>query len=247
MSMIDLHCHALFNVDDGAQSIEITRQMLDIAVCDGIKEICFTPHFKLHHFKNDEDMESYRKRILDSFSAACAYAREKYPDLKLFLGNEIMHHHDIYSSIADGRCFKLADTSYVLVEFTPDTPFFEISSALLNLLRKGIRPVLAHVERYEELARNVNRVKELKEAGVLIQVNASSVTKLKFGSSARFIKRLFKGKLVDLIATDAHDAQEYKPVMSCAVAIIEKKYGADVARNVSYTTPKMILENKRKL
>ncbi len=245
--MIDLHCHALFGVDDGAQNVEIMQQMLDTAYSDGIRAICFTPHFKHHHFKSEADIFAYNEKIKQSFSVACDYIAEKYADLKLYLGNEIMYHHDIYTSITEGKCSKIADTSYALIEFLPTTPFFEISSALLNLLRKGIRPILAHVERYGELADDISRVKELREGGVLIQVNASSITKLKFGKSARFIKRLFKSSLVDLIATDAHDANEYAPIMSSAVSIIEKKYGEKMARRVSLTVPNMILENQKKL
>ncbi len=245
--MIDLHCHALFGVDDGAQSIDIMQQMIDIAYSDGIRAICFTPHFKHHHFKSSEDISSYNGKIKERFSIACDYVEKKYPDMQLFLGSEIMYHHDIYMSISNGDCLKIAGTSYALVEFSPSTPFFEMSSALLTLLRKGVRPILAHVERYGDLSSDIARVKELKDAGVLIQVNASSVTKLKFGKSARFIKKLFKSSLVDLIATDAHDANDFAPIMSDAVSLIEKKYGHDMAERLSYAIPNMILKNLRKL
>ncbi len=243
--MTDLHCHSLCSVDDGARNVEQMQKMLDIAYDDGIRVICFTPHFKMHHFSSDDEIRLYNEKIKESFSLACEYAKEKYPDMLLWLGNEIMHHHDMYDSIAEGKCSRLGNSSYVLIEFVPSTPFFEIRSALSNLMRKGMRPVLAHAERYEELAKSLERVAELKELGVLIQVNASSITKLKHGKSARFIKRLFKASYVDLIATDAHDASEFKPVMSEAVALIEKKYGASVAKRVSRDVPNSILENKK--
>ena len=245
-TMIDLHCHALFGVDDGAKDLQVTQQMLDIAYNDGIRAICFTPHFKQHHFETDEEIFSYQEKIQNCFEAVCSYAAETHPDLKLYLGNEIMNHHDISDSISSGKCLRLANTSYALVEFDPSTPFFEISTSLSNLLRKGIRPILAHIERYEDLAKRFDGVKELSELGVLIQINASSITKIKFGKSARFIKKLFQCSLVDLIATDAHDAEYYKPVMSDAVRIIEKKYGERIAKKVSYTIPSMILSNQKK-
>jgi protein-tyrosine phosphatase len=96
------------------------------------------------------------------------------------------------------------------------------------------------------LVKDFSKVRELSEIGVLIQVNASSILKFRFGKSARFIKKLFKHSLVDLIATDAHDAENYSPVMSSAVALISKKYGEQVAKKVSCTIPKMILSNQKK-
>lgn len=243
--MTDLHCHMLYGVDDGAESVEETFKMLDIAYSDGIRTICFTPHFKAHHFNNGSDVDLYNEKIRIAFKAASDYAAEHYSDMRLFLGNEIMHHHDIYASLNLKNCSYLGNSSYLLVEFVPSAPFFEIQSALSNLLRKGVRPVLAHVERYEELAKDASRVKELRDMGALIQVNASSVTRLKFGKSARFIKTLFKKSLVDIIATDAHSSTKHRPVMSEAVKIIGKKYGEKTAKSVSDTTPNMILENKR--
>lgn len=244
-SMTDLHCHALCSVDDGAKNIEQMKQMLDIAYNDDIRTICFTPHFKRHHFDTHEQIVDYNRKISESFLIACDYASSNYPDMKLYLGNEIMFHHDIYDSISKGYCSLIGDSSYSLVEFMPDTPFFEIKIALSNLIRKGIRPVLAHIERYEDIARDIKKVLELKELGVLIQVNASSITKLRFGRGAKFIKKLFKGALVDLIATDAHDPRNFKPTMSNAVLLIQRKYGERIAKRVSQITPNLILENKK--
>lgn len=244
-SMTDLHSHALCLVDDGAKSIEEMQEMLDIAYNDGIRQICFTPHFKQYHFENDEQILYYNKKIRESFSLAYNYISDKHYDMKLHLGNEIMYHHDIYSSISNGSCARISDTSYALVEFVPDAPYFEIKTALSNLLRKGVRPILAHIERYECLAKDMANVLELREIGVLMQVNASSITKLKIGKSARFVKSLFKKSFVDLIATDAHGSTHYRPLMSEAVSIIEKKYGASLAKSVSCTVPNMILENKK--
>ena len=242
--MTDLHSHSLCSVDDGAKNVEQMKQMLDIAYNDGITTICFTPHFKIHHFENDDSINEYNERIKESYEIALEYVRSKHPDMRLFLGNEVMYHHDIYESFAKHKCSRLGNSSYALVEFMPDTPFFEIRKVLSNLMRKGIRVILAHVERYVDLAKSVEYVKELKEIGVLIQVNASSITKIKFGKSARFIKKLFKLSLVDIIATDSHNTADFKPVMSDAIKLIEKKYGEKIAKRVSQTTPNFILENK---
>ncbi len=243
--MTDLHCHALCSVDDGAKSVEEMKQMLDIAYDDGIRRICFTPHFKAHHFKNDEQISHYNEQIKQSFSVALEYVSDKHSDMRLYLGNEVMHHHDIYESLSSGKCSFIAGSSYALVEFLPDSPFFEIQASLSNLLRKGVRPILAHIERYSALIEDISRVQELKEMGALMQVNASSITKIRLGRCARFIKSLFKKSLVDIVATDAHNANEYAPIMSRARDLISKKYGEGLARRACEVVPNMILENKK--
>jgi protein-tyrosine phosphatase len=243
--MTDLHCHALCFVDDGAKDIEEMKQMIDIAYNDGIKKMCFTPHFKAHHFKNDAQISSYNEKIKESFSMALEYARDKYSDMELYLGNEIMHHHDIYDSLSSGKCAFLAGSSYALVEFLPSASYFEIQGALSSLLRKGVKPILAHAERYSSLVSDVSRVDELKEMGVLIQINAGSIAKMKLGKCAKFIKTLFKRSLVDIVASDAHDTVSFAPIMSRAYGIICKKYGESVARSTCELVPNLILENKK--
>lgn len=243
--MTDLHCHALCSVDDGARDIEEMKKMLDIAYEDGIKKICFTPHFKAHHFKNDAQISSYNEKIKESFGIALDYVREKYSDMDLYLGNEVMHHHDIFESLSSGKCSFIAGSSYALVELLPNAPFFEIQGSLSGLLRKGITPILAHAERYASLVSDISKVDELKEMGALIQVNASSITKMRLGKCAKFIKTLFKKSLVDIIATDAHDTLSFAPIMSRAYNLISKKYGEGVARRTCELVPNLILENKK--
>lgn len=243
--MTDLHCHALCSVDDGARDLEEMKQMLDIAYDDGIRKICFTPHFKAHHFKDDAKISSYNEKIKESFALALDYAKDKHPDLELYLGNEVMHHHSIYESLSSGKCSTVAGSSYALVEFLPSAPFFEIQGSLSGLLRKGITPILAHIERYSSLVGDIKKVTELTEMGVLIQVNASSITKMKLGKCAKFIKTLFKRSLVNIVASDAHDADSFTPVMSKAYNLICKKFGEGVARSTCELVPNLILENKK--
>ena len=243
--MTDLHCHALCSVDDGARDLEEMKQMLDIAYDDGIRKICFTPHFKAHHFKDDAKISSYNEKIKESFALALDYAKDKHPDLELYLGNEVMHHHGIYDSLSSGKCSTVAGSSYALVEFLPNAPFFEIQGSLSSLLRKGITPILAHIERYSSLVGDIKKVSELTEMGVLIQVNASSITKMKLGKCAKFIKTLFKRSLVNIVASDAHDADSFTPVMSKAYGLICKKFGEGVARSTCELVPNLILENKK--
>ena len=241
----DIHCHMLGGVDDGAKDIDEMKQMIDIAYADGTRHICFTPHFKIYHFRNEDGIKAYNEQIDKSFASAKEYASEKYPDLNLYLGNEVMYHSDVIDSADSYHCRRLNDSSYFLVEFQPNVSIYDMRNGITKILRKGYIPVVAHVERYLELLEKPNFAWELKQYGALLQVNASSVERMRIGKTAKFLKFLFKKSYVDVVASDSHNHNTYKPGLSKAVARITKLYGENVAKKVCLTTPLAILNNNK--
>lgn len=245
-NFIDLHCHALYEIDDGAKSMDVAKDMLKSAYDDGIKTICFTPHFKMHHFSGNDGIEIYNDKIVRHFNSLVEYARDTYPDMRLLLGNEVLFHSDICESLTSKKCRLIGDTKYVLIEFRPESTIFEIESTLLKLLRKGYLPILAHIERYFALYKDLSFLQELHRSGVVLQINSISL-EIKFGKTARFIKKLLKNSLVDLICTDAHDNELLTPRLSTAFEIISKKYDESLAKNIFFVNPRKILKNERLL
>lgn len=232
MVFADIHCHALAYVDDGARDAHESKEMIDTAYDDGIRTICFTPHFKLFEFRNSNDIEEYNKRVLESFAASKKYAAENHPNMELFLGNEIMYHDSVADSVFASLCKSLNNTSYILVEFMPSAPYFEILHAVSSILRSGLIPIIAHVERYSELVKKPQRIYELKSLGALIQINAWSIKRFRIGKIAHFIKVILKKRLVDFISTDAHDAAALPPQMSLAYNTVEKLCDSDYAKKI---------------
>lgn len=243
--MTDLHSHILPHVDDGAYDTAEMKKMIDLAYNDGIRKICFTPHFKLSEFSDEADIEKYNSHTEKMFDLAKAHASSLYPDMELYLGSEIMCHSDISESIYSSYCRHIANTSYVLIEFLPRASFFDIKNTLLKLTRKGLCPILAHAERYIELVKSPEHVVELKEFGCLVQLNALSISNIKFGKVAKFIKHLLKHSLVDIVATDAHDSKHRTPILSSAYEKISKKYGEKTATKLFADIPNAILNNEK--
>lgn len=245
VDLVDIHCHTLSNVDDGARNEGIMQAMLDTAYSDGIKTICFTPHFKTFEFKSEQDFLEYRHIIDKSFIDAKSYVKDKYPDMKLFLGNEIMYHNEIFSSLDCGFCKCLNDSSYVLVEFQPSVSAFDIEKAVMRILRKGYRPVIAHIERYVSLLKKPELIRELRDMGALMQINARGILKFKFGKVARFIKMALKTKQVDIVASDAHDNSIFTQQLSKSMLFVAKHYGERYAEKIFSVNPKSVLNNEK--
>ena len=241
-SFIDIHNHSLYKVDDGARSIEAMKAMIDIAYSDNIRAICFTPHFKIYRFSDDEDIGAYNSLLKSHFDEAQEYANEKYPDMKLYLASEIMYHNDIIDSIVTGKCSTLGDSRYALVEFSPHVSKHELITALSNISRRGYKPILAHFERYNCIADDFSLLRECKDSGAMIQINALSILKFRFGKSSMLAKKALKKHLVDIVATDAHDNKSLTPILSKAHDKVAKKYGADYAKRIFHDNQEQILK-----
>lgn len=243
--LVDIHCHTLFNVDDGAKDEDTMKSMIDTAYSDGIRTICFTPHFKIYEFDTEEDCIDYNTSIRNSFNVAQSYVKEKYSDMELFLGNEIMYHSDILDSIKNEFCISLNNSSYVLVEFHPFVTAFDLENSISRILRTGYRPVIAHIERYNILIKNPALVSELRNMGALTQMNARAIVRFKFGKIARFIKKVLKNKQVDVVASDAHDNIVFSQQLSKAMLHVSKTYGEKYAQKIFSSTPRVILGTEK--
>lgn len=217
MSFTDIHIHALSGVDDGARDEKTMFAMADSAYHDGVRDLCLTPHFHPGYFGDNQNPSQ------QVFETLCRYAEKKYPELRLYLGNELRFSSNCIAWLADGYCRTLNGTDYVLVDFYAGESARNISRGLEQLLSAGYVPVLAHAERYSEL--NQVTVREFVHNGVKIQLNAGSVLgSFGFGAKVR-ATGLLRAQLADLVASDAHDLHRRKPGLSAVHRLIEKKCG----------------------
>ena len=241
----DIHSHTLSRVDDGAKNSAMMKKMIDIAYKDGIRTICFSPHFKIYEFHNDNEILLYNKGINQSFELACEYVSTTYPDMQLYLGNEIMYHDEMFSSLSSGFCKTINGSHYALIEFSPFATEREITNSATRALRKGYIPIIAHIERYECLVKNPDIICDLKQNGALMQVNAKSITSFPFSKTKRFINLLLNKKWIDVVATDSHDDKSFSPILSKAAAYVAKKCGIEYTKKIFCDTPNMIISDNK--
>lgn len=224
MFFSDIHVHLLYGTDDGAADYSEMIKMADAAYSEGVRLICATPHCCLNDFGDN------RHSAEKAFSELKDYCAEKYPDMQLFLGNELFCDAEGIQWMKKGFCRTMGKTRYVLCEF----PFTEsednISKALLNLLGSGYVPIIAHAERYPKLT--AERIAELKNDGILVQVNSrKSFSGLDIFEKCR-LKTLLSRKLVDFVSTDAHGQKSRSPELKNFYEIVSRKYGEDYAVSI---------------
>lgn len=235
---IDIHCHIMPGVDDGAKDAETSLEMLRIAQKNGIQHIVLTPHHKpMHHNVSPDHNKKYTKALWE-------LAQKNGIDVKLYSGNEIYYSDETFDELVSGRICTLAGSDYVLVEFHPTNPYKAIHNAIYQVQAAGFIPVLAHVERYSDMVSHASYVQEMVDMGCYIQVNASSIMgKYGFGIS-HFTKKLLKNHLVHFVASDAHDTYGRAPQLSECREFVGRKFGNEYSDRLFWNNPMCIINNE---
>lgn len=232
----DIHIHMLPGVDDGAKTMEDAVKMLKAACHAGTKVFCLTPHFYPGIFGNNHEA------VMEAFQRLRAIAGERFPEVQLYLGNELRYSPNCLSWLEQGTCLTLNGTENVLVDFAEDEDEKTITAAVYRLLNTGFRPILAHVERYRSLRRDCREVLQYRSVGALIQVDGFSL----FGGcgmSARIrSRRLIERRLVDLVCSDAHGIATRPPDLSQAYEFIRQRCGEEYADAVLFENAKKCLQ-----
>lgn len=200
--MIDLHCHLLWDMDDGAASMEKTVELCQSAVKNGIRIIAATPH--LTDVDMTDDFLYARNRRIAELNA---YLEAEKMPLKVCGGAEVYLNHRIFEA-ENLNEVTLNYSRYLLCEYSLQP--FEPERAVLfaeEILERDLIPVIAHPERYPTFHKYPEIPRELRGMGARLQVNAVSLAGHLGTEVQEFAKTLLLDGTADMIATDAHDPQ----------------------------------------
>lgn len=217
--MIDMHCHILPQIDDGARDITDSLELLKEEKNQGIKKIVFTPHFNpeiqnLENFLAARDYSFHRLKSTEEFDEL---------EIETKLGCEIY----FSMRIAEMELSKLAfeNTNYLLIELPTNNRPYGLTRTMQSILEKGYTPVLAHVERYEYFTYDPQKLYDIVSMGCIAQVNAAAVTEninIKGVSPLKYIE----WELAHIISSDAHSLKKRPPNTMEAYRLVEKKLGS---------------------
>lgn len=215
--MRDLHCHLLYGVDDGSKSFDQTKELLDQAYQSGITDIMFTPHYI-----TDSRFASNKKNNLSIFEPIRKYAKEQY-NINVFLGNEVFVCENMLSLYKSGEISTLNNSRYLLFELPMSNKLNYIKSIIFELTSNGIVPILAHPERYTAYYNDLDFFFELKNMGVLLQINYASLVGAYGIKAKKMAKKLLKYNLIDFVGSDIHSPHDDKYVNNAKSMKVLKK------------------------
>ena len=196
--MIDIHTHVIPCVDDGSPSLATSIDMIKHEISIGVTDIICTPHHIYHRY--EKTVEEIKKQ----FELLKSEVENQNLPVKLYLGQEICYTHreDIIKMLKEGKLLTLNNTNRILLEFSFTREPEDVLDVIYNFSVNGYEVIIAHVERYEWMT--LDKVKDLRKEGALIQINSNSYLGLTTWKEKRFTKKLLKLGLVDYVASDTH-------------------------------------------
>ena len=232
-TMIDIHCHLLYGVDDGAKTIEESVAMLEAAKEQGISAMILTPHYRHGMFAYPKEEIEEHFRILEPYAQKLG--------IYLALGTEYHVNSHIVEALDSGRCRTMAGSRYVLCEYSHDSEYAYIYQMTQELVLHGYIPVFAHVERYGALA-DLQLAEELRNLGAWITVNADAVLGLEGMGPKKYCKKMLKAECVDAIASDSHGIKNRANHMGKCYELIEKKFVIENDDEIEIDLKDLVLE-----
>lgn len=200
--MIDFHNHLMPGVDDGAENLDESRAALTVMREQGFQTIITTPHIRASLLARPAELAEYLERVDRAWHELTELASAEFPTMRVERGFEVML--DVPRPNFSDPLFRLAGTRFVLVEF----PFLAIplnsAQALLDITLAGYVPIVAHPERYANVAQDLATVAAWRQVGGMLQVNAGSLVG-QYGQQATEIAwTLLKRGWADYLCSDYH-------------------------------------------
>jgi protein-tyrosine phosphatase len=236
--MLDLHCHILPGLDDGATNLLVSLEMAKALVADGVTVAACTPHILPGLYPNSGPQIRQATAQLQQI-----FDREAVP-LKLVPGADNHITPSFVAELRSGHLLSLADTRYVLVEPPHHVAPPRLEDLFFSLLVAGFVPILTHPERLTWIEAHYQTVQRLAQAGVWMQLTAGSLFGA-FGRAPRYwSERMLDEGLVHFLATDAHDAKRRPPNLGAGRECAAKRVGDSEAEHLVVTRPRGVLMNE---
>lgn len=238
--MIDLHCHILPALDDGAENLAESVAMARLAQEEGIRTIVATPHlFRGNVGLADLAAVGRKKQELE------AALRQAGLSLKILTGVEVRFSHNLIEEIKrNKRALVLHTSSYMFIEFPFDYVYSGVKEVFFELMSEGIIPIIAHPERNSIFISHPGQLYDLVEMGCLGQANSGSFTGLYGQVVGETAVRMLSWGLIHVLGTDAHNSTSRAPRFKEALRIIEPIIGAENARALVEGNPQAVLDDK---
>jgi protein-tyrosine phosphatase len=205
--LVDIHCHLLPGIDDGAANWDETLAMARLSVAEGVETIVCTPHQlgAFAHNRGDE-VRALTARVGE-------YLAEQGVPLNVLPGGDVRIEDGMIDGLTRGDVLTLGDhRRHVLLEL-PHELYFPLERLLEQLTKRGMVGILSHPERNQGLQRQPQLIGPLVDAGCLMQLTAGSLTGGFGPDIQRFSESLLSEGLVHFVSTDAHSSKSRRPRM----------------------------------
>ncbi|MEM7313714.1 MAG: CpsB/CapC family capsule biosynthesis tyrosine phosphatase [Planctomycetota bacterium] len=231
---VDIHCHLVPGIDDGAKTWDDTLAMARMAVEDGTRTIIVTPHQLGNFSHNDGDLIRQRtaqvQQVLND---------HKIP-LQVLPGGDVRIEDGMVRKIGEGSVMSLGDHRlHVLLEL-PHELYFPIEPVLAKLETAGMQGILSHPERNAGILTNPGLLPGLVDQGCLMQVTCGSLVGTFGPASQRLAESMLNDGLVHFLASDGHSPKSRRPRMGRAYRRATELAGSAIADEICCHNPALV-------
>ena len=235
--MIDIHCHLLPGIDDGAKTLEISLEMARIAVADGIRTTFCTPHIYPGLYENSGPDIQRRVGQLQ------LVLNDQGIDLHLNFGADVHLVPEVFEGLRSGRVPTLGGSRYLLLEPSHHVRPPRFKESVFELIGAGFVPVITHPERLTWADQHLSDFTDLSRSGAWLQVTGGALLG-RFGKKPQHLAEYFVGEgWADVLASDGHTVGHRAPVLAEALRKAEKLLGTVEAYRLVGERPEAIVNN----
>ena len=233
--MVDIHCHLLPGIDDGARTEEESVGMMKLAASCGTTDLVATPHADTQYSFNPETV-----------ATALALARLSAPEgLQLHRGCDFhLMHDNVQDALNHPSRYTINGGRYLLVEFS-DLVIFENAGDIFDRLEAaGMVIIVTHPERNPLLRQRIELIEQWVAAGRLMQITAGSLLGLWGHKASDFCRLLLDRHLAHFVASDGHDTRGRQPRLDEAHAWLRKHRCQELADSLTIAHPKAVIDDR---
>jgi protein-tyrosine phosphatase len=236
--LVDMHCHLLAGFDDGPGTDEEALAMCRLAYDDGVRIAAAGAH------QNERYPAVTAERILEGATRLARLLQEAGIPLEVFPCGEVMAHPEMAVSWRLDKLMSVANRrQFVLLE-PPHGLYVDLMDTVMSLRQAGLRTILAHPERCEELLHEPGQIESFIDAGCLVQVSARSVTAPVNRRHERALKSWFKRGVVHLLGSDGHSPGPRPPLLGGAYRRMVRWIGSSRADQVCSTNGLRLIQGR---
>lgn len=237
--MIDIHCHILPEMDDGAENPEISLSMGISAEENNIKKIVATPHYfctaEENFFIEKRDRRiDFLKKLFEEKGVGV----ELLPGAEVYLNENIFFDNTLEKLTLNNTKYLLTELDFTGVSVKKILRYFD------EVVSRGLTPVLAHPERYRYFQRDYGLVNYLADMGTLFQINATSLAGLDGEESLRLSYEMVKNNMAAFLACDAHGVEERHNNMMIYFRHFPEGIDRETLNRIVNINPEKLLDNK---
>lgn len=239
---VDLHNHLVPGVDDGARSLDEAIEGVRRMVVGGVRTLVCTPHLDASMVENPSALEARLESVGAAREALAEAVRAEWPGLDVMAGFEILL--DVPAPRLGDRRVALAGTRYVLVEWPRLRVPRGTLGVLAHLREDGLKPVIAHPERYSGIGKDLALAREWRRAGALLQVNHGSLHG-RYGKDARArAYELLRQGWADLMASDFHGRSHLETWIGETDTWFAERGAEDIFHTLASVNPGRIVDDQ---